>query len=410
MLDRCARPPTNLPPAAPSTKLGPGDLFEVSVLGEKDLPKEYRVQPDCSIDFPYLDRVQGVCGLEPQELVDKLKEDLKKANILTHPQLTLVVKQYASKKVTVGGQVNKPGIVAWTDGLGVFEVIQQSGGLTSIADGKNVVLVRRTTANWQERDGDHQRRRHRQRHPAGHPGSGCRYDQGRRPSLLELREAAAVSFDGRHARHAREQARAVRTPSLLSLEEATTDLLAEVPALARIATIETRQLFAMDSSDMHPADWAELARDVHRSLGEYDGVVVVHGTDTMAYTASGVAFLLGPLPKPVVFTGSQRPLAEARTDARENLVDAAVVATLPVPEVTVAFASRVICGVRGDAGVVGRTPRATCARNDARCKRDGDFRHRSGDDCSIDGVLARARMHARTSSMLQSSRRCLCRK
>jgi L-asparaginase len=137
-----------------------------------------------------------------------------------------------------------------------------------------------------------------------------------------------------------------RSPSLLSLEEATTDLLAEVPALARIATIETRQLFAMDSSDMHPADWAELARDVHRSLGEYDGVVVVHGTDTMAYTASGVALLLGPLSKPVVFTGAQRPLVEARTDARENLVDAAVTATLGIPEVSVAFASRVLRGVR----------------------------------------------------------------
>jgi polysaccharide export outer membrane protein len=140
-----AGPPTNLPPATPSTKLGPGDLFEVSVLGEKDLPKEYKVQPDCSIDFPYLDRVQSICGLEPQELVDKLKEQLKQANILTHPQLTLVVKQYASKKVTIGGQVNKPGIVAWTDGMGVFEVIQQSGGFTSIADSKNVILTRRTT-------------------------------------------------------------------------------------------------------------------------------------------------------------------------------------------------------------------------------------------------------------------------
>jgi polysaccharide biosynthesis/export protein len=136
-------PPTNLPPAAPSTKLGPGDLFEIRVLGEKDLSPEYRVQPDCSIDFPYLDRVQGVCGLEPQELVDKLKQELKDAKILTHPQISLVVKQYASKKVTVGGQVNKPGIVAWTDGLGVFEVIQQSGGFTSIADSKNVVLTRR---------------------------------------------------------------------------------------------------------------------------------------------------------------------------------------------------------------------------------------------------------------------------
>lgn len=139
-----AAPPRNLPPAAPSTKLGPGDLFEISVLGEKDLPKEFRVQPDCSIDFPYLDRVTDVCGLEPQELVDKLKKELKDAGILTHPQLTMVVKQYASKKVTVGGQVNKPGIVSWTDGLGIYEVIQQAGGLTSIADSKYVVLTRPT--------------------------------------------------------------------------------------------------------------------------------------------------------------------------------------------------------------------------------------------------------------------------
>ncbi|HEX4513381.1 MAG TPA: asparaginase [Polyangiaceae bacterium] len=142
-----------------------------------------------------------------------------------------------------------------------------------------------------------------------------------------------------------------RSPSLLSLEDATTDLLAEVPALGRVATIETRQLFAMDSSDMHPSDWVALAREVHGAIAgaaepRYDGVVVVHGTDTMAYTASALGLLLGPLPKPVVLTGSQRPLAEARTDARENLVDAALVATLDVPEVCVTFASRVLRGVR----------------------------------------------------------------
>ncbi len=139
-----------------------------------------------------------------------------------------------------------------------------------------------------------------------------------------------------------------RTPSQLSLEDATTDLIAEVPALARVAEIETRQLFAMDSSDMQPSDWIALARQVHAALCEStcDGVVVVHGTDTMAYTASALALLLGPLPKPVVITGAQRPLAEARTDARENLVDAALVATLVVPEVVIAFASRVMRGVR----------------------------------------------------------------
>ncbi len=138
-----APPPRNLPPAQPSTTLGPSDLFEVTVVGEKDLPKEYRVQPDCSIDFPYIDRVTDVCGLEPQQLVDKLRATLKQKNILTNPQITLVVKQYASKKVSVIGQVNKPGSLPWTDGLRLFDVISQSGGFTSIADSKNVVLVRR---------------------------------------------------------------------------------------------------------------------------------------------------------------------------------------------------------------------------------------------------------------------------
>jgi len=137
-----APPPTNLPAATPSTALGPGDLFEVNVVGEKDLPKEYRVQPDCSIDFPYIDRVRKVCGLEPQELVDKLRATLKQKQILTDPQITLVVKQYASKKVSVIGQVNKPGSVPWTDGLRLFDVISQSGGFTSIADSKHVVLTR----------------------------------------------------------------------------------------------------------------------------------------------------------------------------------------------------------------------------------------------------------------------------
>jgi len=79
---------------------------------------------------------------------------------------------------------------------------------------------------------------------------------------------------------------------------------------------------------------------------QYDGVVIVHGTDTMADTASAVAMLLGPLPKPAVLTGSQKPLDEPRTDARSNLIAAALVATLPVPEVTIAMGSHALRGAR----------------------------------------------------------------
>jgi L-asparaginase len=126
------------------------------------------------------------------------------------------------------------------------------------------------------------------------------------------------------------------------------DLGAELPTLARVADVSTRILFSLDSGDMQPSHWVTLAREVHGLLAdpEVDGIVVVHGTDTMAYSASALALLLGPLPKPVVLTGSQRPLVDVRTDARENLIDAALIATLPVPEVCVAFSSRALRGVR----------------------------------------------------------------
>jgi L-asparaginase len=123
-------------------------------------------------------------------------------------------------------------------------------------------------------------------------------------------------------------------------------MVMEVPSLGRLADLDTRLLFQMDSADMQPSDWLTLAREVHRELPKYDGIVVVHGTDTMAYTASALALLLGPLPKPVVLTGSQKPLVDIRTDARQNLVDAALVATLPVPEVSIVFHSRALRGAR----------------------------------------------------------------
>src|SRR5580693_5702452 len=93
-----------LPPPQQSTMIGPGDLFKVSVLGEKDLPTEYRVQPDGTIDFPYLDRLT-VAGLEPQEIADLIKRGLVAKKILIDPQLTLVVTQYNSKKISIVGAV-----------------------------------------------------------------------------------------------------------------------------------------------------------------------------------------------------------------------------------------------------------------------------------------------------------------
>jgi protein involved in polysaccharide export with SLBB domain len=138
--------PPNLPPPALSTVVGPGDLFEVSVLGEKDLPKVFRVQPDGTVDFPYIDRVT-VGGLEPQQIEEVIKKALVDRKILSDPQVTLVVTQYNSKKVSIVGAVQKPGSLPWSEGMKLVEAISLAGGLTSLADGDHVRITRVVAAN-----------------------------------------------------------------------------------------------------------------------------------------------------------------------------------------------------------------------------------------------------------------------
>jgi len=138
-------------------------------------------------------------------------------------------------------------------------------------------------------------------------------------------------------------------PAPLAPDVYTRDVLAELPVLRKIATIETRILCNLDSSDLQPHHWVELAATVHAAISQgdrYDGVVVIHGTDTMAYTASALAFLLPGLDRPVVLTGSQTPLGDIRSDARTNLVDACHLATLRIPEVGIAFDSKLLRGCR----------------------------------------------------------------
>jgi protein involved in polysaccharide export with SLBB domain len=133
--------PPNLPPPAQSTVVGPGDLFEVSVMGEKDIPKAFRVQPDGSVDFPYIDRLM-VAGLEPQQIEDAIKKGLVDRKILSDPQVTLVVTQYNSKKVRIVGAVQRPGSIPWAQGMKLVDAISLSGGLTALADGDHVRITR----------------------------------------------------------------------------------------------------------------------------------------------------------------------------------------------------------------------------------------------------------------------------
>jgi L-asparaginase len=103
----------------------------------------------------------------------------------------------------------------------------------------------------------------------------------------------------------------------------------------------------LDSSNMRPRNWQMIADDIELNYNHYDGFVVLHGTDTMAYTASALSFMLENLAKPVILTGSQIPLAEVRSDARENLITSMLIAAnYLIPEVCIYLNSRLLRGNR----------------------------------------------------------------
>ncbi len=109
----------------------------------------------------------------------------------------------------------------------------------------------------------------------------------------------------------------------------------------------------IDSSNMNPAHWAEIASAIEAGYDKYDGFVVLHGTDTMAFTASALSFMLENLSKPVIITGSQLPIGEVRTDGEENLITALQVAAAVdhrgdpmVQEVAILFENHLLRGNR----------------------------------------------------------------
>jgi L-asparaginase len=103
----------------------------------------------------------------------------------------------------------------------------------------------------------------------------------------------------------------------------------------------------IDSSNMHPRVWVELATIIKDNYNLYDGFVILHGSDTMAYTASALSFMLENLSKPVVLTGSQLPIGIIRTDGKENLITASQIKNKPiVTEVCVYFEYKLYRGNR----------------------------------------------------------------
>ena len=132
-------------------------------------------------------------------------------------------------------------------------------------------------------------------------------------------------------------------------------ILSEVPEIRKfVCRVDTYSFSPLiDSSDAQPEFWIDLARLIKKEYANYDGFVVLHGTDTMSFTASALSFMLENLEKPVVFTGSQLPIGMLRTDGKENLISAVEIAAAAdeqgrpiVPEVTVFFDSHLYRGNR----------------------------------------------------------------
>jgi L-asparaginase len=117
------------------------------------------------------------------------------------------------------------------------------------------------------------------------------------------------------------------------------------PSMPEVEIHELEPL--LDSSNMTPRHWVAIAQEIRDHYANHDGFVVLHGTDTMAYTGAALAFILHNLSKPVILTGSQIPLCEVRTDARENLITSLMIAAQgEVPEVCLYFGSQLLRGCR----------------------------------------------------------------
>jgi len=119
-----------------------------------------------------------------------------------------------------------------------------------------------------------------------------------------------------------------------------------IPELSEIADIETEKLFLEDSSDINRQHWTELASYIQQHYEQYNGFVILHGTDTMAYTASALSFALQNIQKPIILTGSQVPMSSIRSDARRNLINSIEMATMNLPEVAICFNDYVYRGNR----------------------------------------------------------------
>ena len=146
-VNACASGPSGpapvLPPPTERNALGPGDILSLQIVGEKDLPAEFQVASDGTVDFPYI-HTQHVADLEPQEVARLVRDELIKAKVLSDPSIVVEVKEHASRRVSLLGQVAKAGSFPLLPGMTLIQALSQAGGLTAVANSSHVNLTRKT--------------------------------------------------------------------------------------------------------------------------------------------------------------------------------------------------------------------------------------------------------------------------
>lgn len=124
-------------------------------------------------------------------------------------------------------------------------------------------------------------------------------------------------------------------------------LLRAVPAISALCDVESEQLYDLDSTDIGPEHWLGMAKSIREHFDSFDGFVLSHGTDTMAYTAAALSYLIQNSAKPIILTGAQKPIGFDTTDSRVNLLDSFICACRDdMHGVMIVFNGRVILGTR----------------------------------------------------------------
>ena len=132
----------------------------------------------------------------------------------------------------------------------------------------------------------------------------------------------------------------------LSPAMSASQLLKHIPNVSKICRIDAIQPFALDSTNITPEHWLCIAEEIEKAYDNYDGFVIAHGTDTLAYTAAALSYLIQESRKPIVITGAQKPIGFETTDSKQNLTDSFICASSELCGVYVVFSGLVLVGCR----------------------------------------------------------------